>query len=334
MKNNELNPDLAEVLAQVRPSLAEKIRNSIHLLQRGEKLARLYDHDDGYYLAFSGGKDSQALYHVARLAGVPFRAHMSLTSVDPPEVIRFVKTQYPDVEIKKPPMAMWRMAIKKKILPTMRMRWCCAEYKETGGAGKVTLIGIRAAESVRRSKRHEVEIKSRKYSGDFDGFEKWQQGQKMKTRSGQRVNEDEFSVKTDNEVRCISGKDSILISPIFTWTERDVWDFIAAVGASHCTLYDEGNTRIGCILCPMSGAKQKRREIQRWPQMKENWIKAIIAIINQPMKHKGRTAYGEDIAGTDRERAEKIFDWWTSGLPFQRWRAKNILQQKLNFDKK
>lgn len=84
----------------------------------------------------------------------------------------------------------------------------------------------------------------------------------------------------------------------------------------------------------MSGAKQKRREIQRWPQMKENWIKAIIAIINQPMKHKGRTAYGEDIAGTDRERAEKIFDWWTSGLPFQRWRAKNILQQKLNFDKK
>ena len=36
------------------------------------------------------------------------------------------------------------------------MRWCCAEFKELSGVGKVTLIGIRKAESVRRSKHNRI----------------------------------------------------------------------------------------------------------------------------------------------------------------------------------
>ena len=47
------------------------------------------------------------------MAGVKFKAHMSLTSVDPPEVIRFVKRQYPDVELIKPKMSIYDMALKK-----------------------------------------------------------------------------------------------------------------------------------------------------------------------------------------------------------------------------
>ena len=33
--------------------------------------------EDGYYLAFSGGKDSQCIYHLAKMAGVKFDAHYS-----------------------------------------------------------------------------------------------------------------------------------------------------------------------------------------------------------------------------------------------------------------
>ena len=33
----------------------------------GERIALSYDRRGGYYLAFSGGKDSQALYHLAQL---------------------------------------------------------------------------------------------------------------------------------------------------------------------------------------------------------------------------------------------------------------------------
>lgn len=259
----------------------KKLNHSIELLRKAERIALKYDSEDGFYLAFSGGKDSQALYHVAILAGVKFKAHMSLTSVDPPQVIRFVKKEYPDVVLHKPKMSIYQDAIERRILPTMRVRWCCADFKESAGAGKVTLIGIRAAESTRRAKRHEVEVTDKKFSGNLDEFEAWSKTQieKQQNKSKRKINEDEFSVKADNEVRCINGKDSILISPIFDWSEKDVWYFLNEVSkVPHCSLYDEGYTRIGCILCPMSTYKSKLRDIKRFPHAKRNWIKAIKAI--------------------------------------------------------
>ena len=45
---------------------------------------RAFEPEDGYYLAFSGGKDSQCIYHLAEMAGVKFDAHYRITSVDPP----------------------------------------------------------------------------------------------------------------------------------------------------------------------------------------------------------------------------------------------------------
>ena len=134
----------------MRESLRKKIDYSIDLLRKAEKMALRLDPENGFWLAFSGGKDSQALYHVAQMAGVKFRAHMNLTSLDPPEVIRFVKEHYPDVKLIKPKMSIYEIAKRKHILPTRRFRWCCAEYKELSGVGKVTLIGIRKQESYRR----------------------------------------------------------------------------------------------------------------------------------------------------------------------------------------
>lgn len=261
----------------------KKLNHSIELLRKAERIALKYDRDDGFYLAFSGGKDSQALYHVAKMAGVKFKAHMSLTSVDPPQVIRFVKNVYPDVVLHKPKMSIYQRAVERGILPTMRVRWCCADFKESAGAGKVTLIGIRKEESARRAKRHEVEVSDRKFGGNLEEFEAWSKTQieKQQNKSKRKINEDEFSVKADNEVRCINGKDSILISPIFDWSEKDVWYFLNEVAkVPHCSLYDEGFTRIGCILCPMSQYKQKLKEMQRYPHVKRNWIKAIKAIRN------------------------------------------------------
>ena len=87
---------------------------------------------------------------------------MNLTSVDAPEVIRFVRKHYPEVELIKPKDSIYHVAERKQLLPTKKVRWCCEEYKEHAGAGKVTLIGIRRQESSRRKKRNEVEIDSRK----------------------------------------------------------------------------------------------------------------------------------------------------------------------------
>lgn len=268
-------------LQKASVGLRKKMEYTLQLLQKAEKIALSYDQEDGFYLAFSGGKDSQALLHMAQLAGVKFRAHMNLTSVDPPEVIRFVRTNYKEVELNKPHKSIFRIAVEKQILPTQRVRWCCAEYKENAGAGKVTLIGIRRKESSRRAKRNEVEISNRKFSGSLDDFEEYRQEQKAK-RARRRSKKDGVNItNADNEqtLGCINGKESLLISPIINWSERDVWEFLNdVVSVPHCSLYDDGWKRIGCIGCPMSSRKQKLFEIKRYPHVKRNWIKTIKAI--------------------------------------------------------
>lgn len=263
----------------MRPSFKKKLDYSIALLQRMEKLALRYDAEHGFWLAFSGGKDSQALYHVAQMAGVRFKAFMSLTSVDPPQVIRFVKRHYPDVERIKPKASIFDLAVEKTILPSMRVRWCCAELKENAKPQTVTLIGIRRAESARRAKRNDVEVTGHKFSGDADGFDAWQE-QQMKKKL-KNLNIDEFSIQDESMVKCVGGKDSILVSPIIDWTDQDVWYFLNEVcHVPHCELYDApfNMHRIGCILCPMSNRKQKEREMQLWPHVKRGWIDAIMRI--------------------------------------------------------
>ena len=278
-----INITLSEALERASEGLRKKMLHSVELLQKAEKIALNYDAENGYYLAFSGGKDSQALFHMTQLAGVKFCGHMNLTSVDPPEVIRFVKNNYPEVELIKPGKSIFQHAIERQILPTMRVRWCCAEYKETAGAGKVTLIGIRKAESSRRAKRNEVEINNRKFSGDLDGLDEYRQEQRAK-RARRKSKEQGVNItNADDEqtLGCIHGKESLLISPIIHWTEKDVWEFLNdVVRVPHCSLYDEGWHRIGCIGCPMSSHKQKMIENKRYPHVKRGWIKAIKAIRN------------------------------------------------------
>lgn len=283
MKFMNANINLEEALQRASAGLRKKMLYSVELLRKAEKIAMNYDKDDGFFLAFSGGKDSQALYHIAELGGVKFKAHMNLTSVDPPEVIRFVKKCYPDVELVKPKESIYNIAIRRKILPTMRVRWCCAEFKESAGAGKVTLIGIRHEESSRRAKRNEVEISSRKFSGTLDGLEEYRQEQKAKEarRKSKKDGVNIMNADQEQTLGCIHGKESLLISPIIHWTEKDVWEFLnQVVQVAHCELYDEGWRRLGCICCPMSSAKHKRMEELRWPHVKRNWIKAIKAIRN------------------------------------------------------
>jgi phosphoadenosine phosphosulfate reductase len=114
---------------------------------------------EGYYLAFSGGKDSVTLLALAKAAGVKFDAHYHLTTVDPPEVVQFIKTM-PEVEIVRPPKSMWQLVTEpgQGLLPMSNKRWCCKLLKENGGHGRLLLTGLRWAESIRRSRRKLLEV--------------------------------------------------------------------------------------------------------------------------------------------------------------------------------
>ena len=299
--------NLSQALERASNGLKEKMLHSIQLLRKAERIALSYDNENGFYLAFSGGKDSQALYHITQLAGVRFHGHMNLTSVDPPEVIRFVKKNYPEVELIKPKKSIFSLAVEKQILPTMRVRWCCAEYKETASAGKVTLIGIRKAESARRAKRSEVEINNRKFSGTLEGLDEYRQELKAKRarRKSQKNGVNITNADQEQTLGCISGKESLLISPIIHWNEQDVWEFLNKVmEVPHCPLYDEGWHRLGCIGCPMSSAKQKQIENTRYPHVKRNWIKVIKAIRGGQNSFQTTSGGTSEQIGSQQEKSE------------------------------
>jgi phosphoadenosine phosphosulfate reductase len=120
---------------------------------------RQFEPPEGYYLAFSGGKDSVTIYRLAEMAGVQFDAHYQITTVDPPELVKFIKRQHPGVERHRPEMSMFRlMLLPRHFMPPMRQaRWCCEALKERGGEGRFVLTGIRWAESANRQDRRMVE---------------------------------------------------------------------------------------------------------------------------------------------------------------------------------
>ena len=134
------------------------IHGEIDKVQIAIDRLRAFEPPEGYFVAFSGGKDSQCIYHLCEMAGVKFDAHYSVTSVDPPELVRFIKQHYPDVSIDIPhdkdgkPITMWNLIPKKCTPPTRIVRYCCEKLKESGGEGRLTVTGVRWAESANRKK--------------------------------------------------------------------------------------------------------------------------------------------------------------------------------------
>lgn len=281
-----------------------KLQHSIELLQKSEALALRY-YDKGFYLAFSGGKDSQALYYVAKLAGVKYESHYSLTTLDPPELVRFIRREYPDVIIDRPEMTFAQLCLKKKALPTRLMRFCCAVLKETKGANTVTLTGVRRQESVQRSHRSEAELVTRRKDDKFTG-------------TSEQL--DQFTRSKEVEgVQCVRGNDKIVINPIIDWVEADVWYFLnEVVHANHCELYDRGWKRIGCLFCPMASQKEIVMQGGVYPK-----YKALILRTIHRLRENGYLNKYSDL--TD----EEIFEWWISKENMQKWYYGHKVQMQL-----
>ena len=252
-------------------------------VQRAIDRLRAFEPPEGYYVAFSGGKDSQCIYHLCKQAGVKFDAHYNVTSVDPPELVRFVREQYPDVSRDIPrdkngqPITMWSLIVKNGMPPTRFVRYCCKEIKETSGKGRLTVTGVRWAESVRRANKQGV----------------------VTTFKSQILNDDNAETRRYVE-QCYRTRKT-LINPIVDWSTADVWEYLNDVAkVPHCSLYDKGLERLGCIGCPLAGPKRQREDFERWPAYRDNYLRAFERMIE-------RKPLGKHRIYTD---AQAVMDWW------------------------
>ncbi|MDD1420948.1 phosphoadenosine phosphosulfate reductase family protein [Dolichospermum sp. ST_sed1] len=223
-----------------------KVNKSIEVLQH-------FEPEKGYYLAFSGGKDSQCIYHLAKEAGVKFDAHYNLTTVDPPELVWFIRNNYPDVIIHRPEKTMWQLIIEKKSPPLRMSRYCCAELKELGGKGRVVITGVRWAESVRRkSNRALIEAE---------------------TNQGMRVRYNQDNEESRKQLEICPTKGQHILNPIINWTDAEVWEFLDSNNIEHCVLYDLGWERIGCLGCPMN--RKAGEDLEKYPKIKAQYIRTF-----------------------------------------------------------
>ena len=123
---------------------------------------------EGYFVGFSGGKDSIVTLKRCQLAGVKHTAYYSCTRIDPPEVVKFIKKHYPDVVWLFPKESFWS-AIKRKAPPLRNQRWCCDLLKKEPAKDiplRVRIMGVRAEESAKRAGRPRSD-RSKKYNVTF-----------------------------------------------------------------------------------------------------------------------------------------------------------------------
>jgi 3''-phosphoadenosine 5''-phosphosulfate sulfotransferase (PAPS reductase)/FAD synthetase and related enzymes len=221
-------------------------------VQRAIKEIRAMAGQKHICLRFSGGKDSVVIKRLLDMAGVPYTARFSKTSVDPPELLEFIKREHKDVIVEYPRISMFQLIIKKGFPPTRICRYCCQEFKERNVCGRddgiITVTGVRKAESPRRKSRSKYE-------------------------------------------RCQADKGVYFFHPIVNWSDEQVWDFIRAEGVPYCRLYDEGLTRIGCVGCPLASSEKIVAEFKRWPQFEKAYLWAFERMLEGRSFDKWKTKY-------------------------------------------
>lgn len=281
-----------------------KVENAIKRLQS-------FEPPEGYFVAFSVGKDSQCIYHLCQMAGVKFDAHYSVTSVDPPELVQFIKRQYPDVIFDLPRYAdgsritMWNLIPKYQMPPTRMVRYCCEALKESRGEGRVVVTGVRWAESARRKAAHDV--------ASIKGKPKTTEKMAQEIGADYRINKSGALVLNDDNdparrmVEQCYRTQKVMVNPIVDWETEDVWAFLNEIAkVPHCCLYDQGFERLGCIGCPMS--THAKEALDRWPKYKELYLRSFARMI------KVREETGKDnLHPRDWSTPEKVMALWLQG---------------------
>lgn len=207
-----------------------KIESAIRFLQSIPK-------DGPIELAYSGGKDSDVILELCRMADVEVDAIYRDTTVDPPGTHKHAEEN--GVTVRRPDTTMFRI-IEKHGPPTRRARFCCSQLKEFKLHDRV-ILGIRRCESKAREERYKEPEICRVYKKG------------VKVRQYLPILE-----WTDEDVERFITERGIRCHPLYY--DED--------GKFHV------ERRLGCIGCPMS-QKGAKEDFKKYPKMLALWLKAV-----------------------------------------------------------
>ena len=289
-------------------SLPEKIERSQKTLRLAADMSKAY-YGEPLIIAYSGGKDSDVLLHLAEGCLNPDEFEMvnGHTTVDAPETVYHIRDTFKRLNAKgvkttidyhkKPDgtnETMWSLIPAKKMPPTRTMRYCCAVLKEATTPNRLCALGVRSAESSKRQGRDTFGTRG---GGTWTHFFSLEHALEVHSES-QTIQDDAWDCTL---IRKMKEHDDTIVNPIYEWTDADVWEYIKAEGLKVNELYSKGYKRVGCIGCPLAGYRQIKKEFSDYPKFKQMYIQAFEKMI------EARKATGK---ATAWETGEEVFDWW------------------------
>lgn len=207
--------------------LKKKVDRAIRLLQSIKA--------DEIELSYSGGKDSDIILELAKMAGIKYRAIYKNTTIDPPYTIAHVKSK--GVEIIRPEKN-FATLIRLNGYPNQFMRFCCRYLKEYKVLDKA-IHGIRRCESVKRANRYKEPTYCRIYGKDekvevFMPILEW----------------------TDDDVKSFVDYYNVKCHPLY-YDEN---------GEFH------PERRLGCMCCPLASHRKRIDQFMHYPGMVKFYI--------------------------------------------------------------
>ncbi len=189
-------------------------------------------------VAYSGGKDSDVILELTKMAGIPYRAIYKNTTIDPPYTLKHVKDMGAEVLM---PQKNFFQLIAENAFPNRFARFCCKYLKEFKVLDKA-VIGVRRAESTKRAARYKEPTECRFYGSKKDHVEaiypilEW-------------TNEDVLEFIQERGLK---------IHPLYYREDGTI----------------DVERRVGCMCCPLSSTRKRIEQFEKWPNMVKAYIRA------------------------------------------------------------
>ena len=218
------------------PTMCEKNKDLLTIIENAtvKLIVKAYEKHkaklDIFHVAFSGGKDSAVLLDLVKKA-LPqdgFVVIFGDTGMEFPDTYETVEYTRRQCEAEGIPFYIARSHFEpeeswKLFGPPARvLRWCCSVHKSTPQTIKM----------------REITGKNDYVGMDFVGV-----------RAHESVARSKYEF--ENVGKKQKGQHSY--NPILEWTSAEIWLYIFANNVYINNAYKEGNSRAGCLFCPMSG---------------------------------------------------------------------------------